>query len=97
MSILDGKIKMSLFPSRIHPQFFVFFRWKEAVESTSFENIQTLFDFVVKFKNPGVKGSFDEIQPLTYNWISPTDMSDALFEVRLCMEWISVVFAWTPC
>ena len=56
-------------------------RWKDAVESSSFETLQKLFEFVVKFKDPEVKDTFEDIKPMT-KWITPNDMSDALFEVR---------------
>ena len=61
---------------------FVFFRWKDAVESSSFEKLQKLFEFVVKFKDPEVKDTYEDIKPLT-KWITPNDMSDALFEVGI--------------
>ena len=57
-------------------------RWKDAVESSSFETLQKLFEFVVKFKDPEVKDTFEDIKPMT-KWITPNDMSDALFEVKV--------------
>ena len=50
------------------------------MESSSFETLQKLFEFVVKFKDPEVKDTFEDIKPMT-KWITPNDMSDALFEV----------------
>ena len=61
---------------------FGYFRWKDAVESSSFEKLQKLFEFVVKFKDPEVKDTYEDIKPLT-KWITPNDMSDALFEVGI--------------
>ena len=60
-------------------------RWKDAVESSSFETLQKLFEFVVKFKDPEVKDTFEDIKPMT-KWITPNDMSDALFEVKLFLS-----------
>ena len=42
---------------------------------------------MVKFKDPEVKDTFEDIKPMT-KWITPNDMSDALFEVR----WFHVKF-----
>ena len=64
-------------------------RWKDAVESSSFETLQKLFEFVVKFKDPEVKDTFEDIKPMT-KWITPNDMSDALFEVKLFLSFFAL-------
>ena len=58
-----------------------FFRWKEAVDFTSFDDLQNLFEFVVKFKNRDIKVSQSDIEVMS-QWITPNDMTDALFEVN---------------
>ena len=58
-----------------------FCRWKEAVDFTSFDDLQNLFEFVVKFKNRDIKVSQSDIEVMS-QWITPNDMTDALFEVK---------------
>ena len=60
---------------------FFFCRWKEAVDFTSFDDLQNLFEFVVKFKNREIKASQSDIEVMS-QWITPIDMTDALFEVK---------------
>ena len=67
--------------SVLYVSFHNFCRWKEAVDFTSFDDLQNLFEFVVKFKNRDIKVSQSDIEVMS-QWITPNDMTDALFEVK---------------